>query len=109
MDQRLKDQAKSYDLPSLRKSLEKHDDNISTLDEEVVRQEDLIENEQMMISVIGRPDNEANKRIVEIDTAKLKDSIQVHRSEIALFKSEVKQEEARRRETEQMIMYLEAK
>lgn len=108
MDQRLKDQAKRYDLESLKKSLLKHDENIASLALAVERQESAISDEQMMINAINHSDHQGNVKLIEIDTLRLQANISRHRIEIDLFKQEIKDEEERRRDTEQMVMYLEA-
>jgi len=103
----LKDQAQNYDLESLRRSLLKHDENIRSLDSAVDNAERVISEEENMISVINRPDNTTNPELVRIDSGRIRDNMDRHRAEISLFKSEIKEEEARRRDTERLIMYLE--
>ncbi len=109
MDQRLKEQADLYDLESLIRSLKKHDENRISFETTIQRQEDTIIHEEDMISVINRPDNTTNEKLVLIDTERLRDNIARHRQEVALFKNEIKEEQARRRDTERMILYLEMK
>jgi hypothetical protein len=77
------------------------------LDLAIVRQEDSIRQERIMIQSINQPDNTANKKLIEIDTGRLRDNIDRHLEEINLFKNAIKDEEARRRDTERLIMYKE--
>lgn len=107
MNQSLKKQAENYDINALRKSLSKHDDNIQSLEDAIDRANEFIEQEQEMIQVINRDDNPADKKHIEIDTARLQDSISHHKSEIAVFESEINEEKARKNFTERLIMYKE--
>jgi hypothetical protein len=70
-------------------------------------QELTISNEQVMINTITAPGHQANPKLIEIDTLRLQDSISGHKDEIDTFEKEIKDEQGRRRDTEQMIMYLE--
>lgn len=107
MDEGLKRQAEQFDLQSLKDSLNKHDENIASLRMAIEHQHQFISQEENMIDVINRPDNTADPKLIEIDTARLKDSIAAHRVDISVFEGGIKEEEARKRDTETMIIYLE--
>ena len=102
----LKSQAENYDLESLKNSLDRHDENIESLQVAIKHQEEFMDNERYMISDL-QADKSLDQEHVRIDVGRLKDNIARHKEEIRVFKEEIEQEQARRRDTERLIMYKE--
>ena len=107
MDEKLKKEALSYDLKSLKNSLAQFDKNIESLEISISREQDAIDGEKDMIRAINDSSNKADPKLKQIDTARLQDSIAGHNTNIDTFKTAIEEELVQARKTQRMITYLE--
>ena len=101
-----------YDLESLRSSLSQFDKNIESIELVITRLKDSIKSEEEMLRVLNDPSNPnlaTHAALIEIDSQRIRESINGHYLEISNFDEEIKQEQARKLDTEKLIMRIELK
>jgi len=101
-----------YNLESLRSSLSQFDKNIESIELVITRLKDSIKSEEEMLRVLNDPSNPnllTHAALIEIDSQRIRESINGHYLEISNFEEEIKQEQARKLDTEKLIMRIELK